>query len=62
MAWGRARVDAEAIATALGGRLGSLVSVNVTGGPFGFQQATTLNFDNRLGQQAQVPDVTITTT
>ena len=53
--------DAEAIASSLGGHLGALVNVTVTGGPFGFPNSTSLNFDNRFGQQAQVPDVAITT-
>jgi len=56
-----ARSDAEAIATSLGARLGALVSVTTTGGPFGFQASSTLNFDNRFGQQAQTPDIVVTT-
>ena len=57
-----ARSDAEAIGASLGARLGALVSVTTTGGPFGFQQSSTLNFDNRFGQQAQTPDIVVTTT
>lgn len=57
-----ARLDAEAVATSLGGRLGALVGVTTTGGPFGFQAPSVLNFDNRFGQQAQTPDIIVTTT
>jgi uncharacterized protein YggE len=56
-----ARLDAEAIASSLGARLGTLVSVSTSGGQFGFQAQSFLNFDNRFGQQASAPDVTITT-
>jgi len=55
-----ARMDAEAIALSLGGRLGPLVDVSTTGG-FSFQQPSMLNFDNRFGQQAAAPEVTINT-
>ena len=58
---GVARLDAEAIATSLGGRLGSLVSVSTTGNPFGFQSSSTLAFDARFVQQAQTPDIQVTT-
>ncbi len=61
-ALGVARLDAETIATSLGARLGALVSVSTTGGPFNFQQPLSLNFDNRFGQQASVPEITITAT
>jgi uncharacterized protein YggE len=61
-ALGVARLDAEAIASSLGARLGSLVSVTTSGQNFGFQQPSTLNFDNRFGVQAPAPDITITTT
>lgn len=57
-----ARMDAEAIASSLGARLGSLVSVTTSGQNFNFQGQSTLNFDNRFGIQAPAPDVTITTT
>lgn len=57
-----ARMDAEAIASSLGARLGTLVSVSTSGGPFGFQGPGMLNFDNRFGQQASVPEITVTTT
>lgn len=56
-----ARLEAEAVAASLGARLGSLVSVNVGGGPIGFQGPSTLMFDSRFsGQPTQVPDVQIT--
>jgi uncharacterized protein YggE len=58
---GVARLDAEAIATSLGGRLGSLVSVTTTGSPFAFQPSSMLSFDTRFGQQAQIPDIQVTT-
>ncbi len=59
---GVARRDAEAIAESLGGRLGGLVSVTTGGGPVvGFQMSSMLNFDTRFGQQAQAPDVAVTT-
>lgn len=58
---GVARVDAETMAQALGGRLGALVDASTTG-QLGFQQPTTLNFDNRFGQQAIAPEVIVTTT
>jgi uncharacterized protein YggE len=54
------RLDAETIASSLGGRLGALVDVSTTGGT-GFQQPTVLSFDNRFGQQAMAPEVAITT-
>jgi uncharacterized protein YggE len=57
-----ARMDAEAIASSLGARLGAMVSVTTNGGQFGFQAPSTLNFDTRFGQQALAPDVTVTTT
>jgi uncharacterized protein YggE len=58
---GAARLDAEAVAASLGVRLGSLVSVSTTGGPFAFQGPSSLNFDGRFTQPTQVPDVQITT-
>ncbi len=57
-----ARMDAEAIATSLDARLGGLVGVSTSGGPFGFQAPSTLNFDNRFGQQASAPEIAVTTT
>jgi hypothetical protein len=57
-----ARRDAEAIAKSLGARLGALVSVNIGGGNFGFQAPSVLAFDNRFGQPAPAPEVTISTT
>lgn len=57
-----ARLDAEAIAGSLGARLGALIGVSTGGGQFGFQQPATLNFDNRFGQQAPPPEVTVATT
>lgn len=56
-----ARLDAEAVAASLGGRLGSLVSVTSTGGAFPFQGPSNLIFDNRFSQPTQVPDVQINT-
>ncbi len=61
-ALGVARMDAEAIASSLGARLGTLVYVTTTGGPFGFQPPSALNFDTRFGQQASPPEITVTTT
>lgn len=61
-ALGVARLDAEAIASSLGARLGSLVSVSTTGGPFGFQPPTSINFDSRFTQPVQVPDITVSAT
>lgn len=56
-----AREDAEAMARALGGRLGALVDVSTASNPQ-FQQPMFLNFDNRFGsQQASTPDVAVTT-
>ncbi len=57
-----AHLDAESMASSLGGRLGALVSASTNGGAFGFQQPTQLIFDNRFGQQAPAPDLSITTT
>jgi uncharacterized protein YggE len=57
-----ARLEAEAIATALGAKLGVLVGVTASGAQFGFQGPSFLSFDNRFGQQAAAPEVTITTT
>ena len=56
-----ARLDAEAIAASVGARLGSLVSISTSGGPFSFQGPQNLNFDGRFGQPAQVPDIQINT-
>ena len=56
-----ARADAEAIATALGGKLGALVDV-ITGGNNGFQQNISLNFDNRFGSQSPAPEVAVVVT
>jgi uncharacterized protein len=58
---GAARLDAETVAASLGAKLGSLVSVTITGNPFGFQGTPSLTFDTRFGQQNQVPDVQVTT-
>ncbi|WP_411279509.1 SIMPL domain-containing protein [Gemmatimonas sp.] len=55
-----ARRDAEVIASALGAKLGAIVSVNSTGN-FGFQQPTALYFDSRFGQQAQAPEIQMST-
>lgn len=56
-----ARADAEALAQSLGGRLGALVDASTSGANFGFQGQSTLNFDNRFGQQAATPDITVNT-
>lgn len=56
-----AHTDAEEIASSLGGHLGALMSVSTTGGPFGFQSSSMLNFDTRFGQQAQAPEIVVTT-
>ena len=61
-ALGVARMDAEAIASSLGARLGALVGVSTGGTQLGFQQPSTLNFDNRFGQQASAPEIIVTTT
>ena len=51
-------VDAGATATALGGRLGGLVDVNL--GSFNpFPQNMPLTFDNRFGQGAMSPEVVV---
>jgi uncharacterized protein YggE len=58
-----AHADAEAIANGLGGRLGSLLGVTLSGTPFtGFPNTSTLSFDNRFVQPSPVPDVAVTTT
>jgi uncharacterized protein YggE len=57
-----AHADAEAIAHSLGAQLGALVSVTTGGGPVGFQQSSSLVFDQRFGQQAPAPEVSVTTT
>lgn len=54
-----ARLEAEAIARALGGRLGSLVEATTSGGP-SFQQPVMLNFDARFGQPNQAPEIVVT--
>ena len=58
---GAARLEAEAVAASLGGRLGGVVNVTISSGPFGFQQQS-LNFDSRFGQPAPAPEVTVTAT
>lgn len=54
-----ARREAESIATALGGRLGTLVEVTTTGGP-ATPQPSFLNLDGRFGVQGQAPEVLVT--
>lgn len=54
-------MDVEVIASSLGARLGTLVSVNTSGSQFGFQGPSMLTFDNRYVPQAPAPDITITT-
>jgi uncharacterized protein YggE len=56
-----ARADAQALATALDGKLGGLVDVSSTAGNIGFTGPQTLSFDNRFMGPTQVPEVTITT-
>jgi uncharacterized protein YggE len=56
-----ARADAQALATALDGKLGGLVDVSSTAPNIGFQGPTTLAFDSRFMQPTQVPEVSITT-
>ena len=54
-----ARLEAEAVARALGGRLGSLVEATTSGGP-SFQQPSVLSFDGRFGQPSQAPEIVVT--
>jgi len=55
------RLDAEAIASSLGARLGALVSVSVNA-PFGFQGPSVLSFDNRYAQPpSQPPEIVVST-
>jgi len=56
------RLDAEAIASSLGARLGALVSVSFSA-PFGFQGSSMLSFDNRYPPQppSQPPEIVVTT-
>lgn len=57
---GAARLDAEAVAQSLGGRLGALMSVN-TANSAPYQGPSFFNFDARVSQQqAPVPDIPIT--
>jgi uncharacterized protein YggE len=56
-----ARMDAEAIAQALGAHLGALVDVSTTGGNPGFQGQNTLSFDNRFTQPTMPPEIAINT-
>jgi|GEM_PF-5449373 len=54
-----ARLDAEAIAQALGAHLGALVDVSTSGGNPGFQGQNTLSFDNRFSQPTTPPEIAI---
>lgn len=56
-----ARADAQALATALEGKLGGLVDVSSTAGNIGSVGPGMLSFEPRFMQPAQVPEVVITT-
>lgn len=56
-----ARADAQALATALDGRLGGLVDVSSTTGNIGFAGPAMLNFETRVMPATQVPEVMINT-
>jgi uncharacterized protein YggE len=56
-----ARADAQALATALDGKLGAIVDVSSTAGNIGFAGPTMLTFEPRFAQPTQVPEVTINT-
>ncbi len=53
------KTEAEAVAKALGGRLGSLVEATTSAGP-SFQQPSMLSFDGRFGQPSQAPEIVVT--
>ena len=56
-----ARLDAEAIASSLGARLGALVSVSINA-QMNYQGPTVLSFDNRYAQPpSQLPEVMVGT-
>ena len=54
-----AKLDAQAIAASLDGRLGALVEVSSSAIGFNFSGTTFLTFDNRFGQQTPAPEVVI---
>ena len=57
-----ARSDAQALATALDGKLGAIVDVSSNTGNIGFAGPAMLNFDSRFMQQTtQVPEVAVNT-
>lgn len=56
-----ARADAQALATALDGKLGAIVDVSSMAGNIGFAGPTMLTFEPRFAQPTQVPEVTINT-
>lgn len=56
-----ARTDAQALATALDGKLGGLVDVSSTAGNIGFAGPNMLNFETRFMGPTQVPEIAITT-
>jgi len=53
-----ARLDAEAVASSLGARLGALVSLNVSA-PYAYPSTSPLDFNNRYGQYSQPPEVVV---
>lgn len=57
-----AREEAEAIARAVGGRLGPLVEVTTGGSPGPIFGPSQFNLDNRFGSQGNAPEVTISST
>ena len=57
-----ARADATALATALEGRLGTLIDLSSTGPTFDYYGPTQLNFDGRFFQPPQVPEINIVAT
>ena len=55
-----AKLDAQAIAATLDGRLGALVDVSSSALGFNYSAPTYLAFDNRFGQQTSAPEVVST--
>ncbi len=56
------RADAQAMATALGGRVGALVDVSTSSNPINNPFGNQLNFDTRFGAQSPAPELTIAAT
>lgn len=57
-----ARADAQAIATAMQGNLGSIVDVSLGGNPvIAFSQSSILSFDQRFTPQSAAPEVSVST-